>query len=274
MHTTHSFHPYLRHRKLGRLLVAPAAILLLSAWQCVYAKDDYVYKILPLGDSITQAEINRASYRYPLWKKLVDANIKFDFVGSMDNQYDGFSKGKTPQPDYKGLKFDKDHEGHFAWSTYDIVKGYATNDGRGSGNLAQWVKKYDFDIALVHLGTNDAFHRSKHDAVFQELKNLIEVLRSDNPNAVILLAKMIPAKRQPGDGKAVQDLNDSVIPKVAKELGTKSSPIIVVDHFSGFDAKSDTYDGVHPNESGEEKMAQRWFEAIKEALSMVKKTTG
>ena len=47
------------------------------------AAAEKIYRIIPLGNSITQAEINRASFRYPLWKKLVDSNIKFDFVGSM-----------------------------------------------------------------------------------------------------------------------------------------------------------------------------------------------
>jgi len=250
-----------------------SAVVLISAlsWNAGALAKDYVYKILPLGDSITQAEVNRASYRYPLWKKLVDANVKFDFVGSLDNHYAGFSKGTPPQPDHKGQQFDKDHEGHFAWGIYDLVQGFSTNDGRGSGKLADWVKKYDVDIALVHVGTNDAFHRSKHDAVYREFKNLVKSLREDNPNVVILLAKMIPAKREPGDAEAVVALNDSVIPKVAKKLGTDASPIIVVDHFSGFDVKTDTYDGVHPNASGEEKMAQRWFEAIMKALPKVKK---
>jgi len=41
-----------------------------------------------------------------------------------------------------------------------------------------------------------------------------------------------------------------------------------VDQFSGFNAKAgfDTYDGCHPNESGENKMAYRWFAAIKKVL--------
>ena len=59
----------------------------------------------------------------------------------------------------------------------------------------------------------------------------------------------------------VKMLNDA-IPQLAKDLSTKESPIIIVDQFSDFDAAADTYDGVHPNESGEKKMAQVWFDAI------------
>ena len=55
------------------------------------------------------------------------------------------------------------------------------------------------------------------------------------------------------------------IPEIAEEMSTVESPVIIVDHFQGFDAEEDTYDGVHPNAAGEEKMAQRWFQAIMEA---------
>ena len=218
-------------------------------------------KILPLGDSITHAEINRASYRYPLWKQLIDAEIKFDFVGSMDTQLSTYSKGTPPHPDYKSQSFDPDHEGHFGWQINEIVNGREPNNGTGSGKLAQWLADYDFDIALVHLGTNDAFYRKPNARVADELSKLIEILRQDNPKAIILLAQVIPTSRKPADALAVENMN-KVIPSVAKAMNTTDSPVILVDQFSSFDASSETYDGVHPNAAGEEKIAAQWFEAI------------
>ena len=50
------------------------------------------------------------------------------------------------------------------------------------------------------------------------------------------------------------------------KMNTKESPVILVDQFSGYDAVKDSYDKVHPNASGEEKVAQRWVEAIKEVV--------
>lgn len=32
--------------------------------------------------------------------------------------------------------------------------------------------------------------------------------------------------------------------------------------FSNFDIGNDTYDGTHPNQQGDQKMAQRWFDAM------------
>lgn len=242
----------------GIKLLAAAALLA----ACGAARAEQVYTILPLGDSITQAEINRASYRYPLWKKLVDSDLKFDFVGSLKKQQDRYSKGTPPQPDYKGKSFDRDHEGHFGWRIDEILKGREFDNGSGSGRLADWVKGYEADIALVHLGTNDAFVGQSNESSVEELKEVIRILREDNPQTIILLAILAPVKHRPGNAGAVESLNEA-IPRVAEDMHTEASPVILVDHFSGLDAEEDTYDGVHPNESGEEKMAQTWFEAIK-----------
>lgn len=221
--------------------------------------------ILPLGDSITQAEINRASYRYPLWKKLIEAGIEFDFVGSMDTQQDLYSKGKPPQPDYLGHKFDPDHEGHFGWTAGQIVAGRNPKNGTGSGNLRGWLSGYDFDIAMVHLGTNDVFYKRSNQQIAQALRNIIASLRNDNPEAIILLAQVIPAARDDRTSKALLSMN-RMIASLSEELSTVRSPVRVVDQYTGFDSRADSYDGIHPNASGEEKMANRWFEAISHSL--------
>ena len=224
--------------------------------------------ILPLGDSITQAEINRASYRYYLWKKLIDADITFDFVGSMQRQQDKYSKGTPPQPDYNGQSFDRDHEGHFGWTIGHVNAGRAPNNGTGSGNLRQWVEHYDFDIALVHLGTNDVFYKKSNEEIAQQLEATVKTLRADNPRAVILLAQVIPSSKNAAIAQSLISMN-AMIAGLAEDLSSRKSPIIVVDQHSGFDIAADSYDGVHPNASGEEKMAQRWFEAIERALPLV-----
>ena len=108
-----------------------AAAVLISMSNVACTDSDKVWRILPLGDSITQAEINRASYRYPLWKKLVDAEVQFDFVGSLQKQQDKYSKGVPPQPDYNGKSFDRDHEGHFGWATEEIFIGRGFDNGSG-----------------------------------------------------------------------------------------------------------------------------------------------
>ena len=235
--------------------------------QCLIADENSgeVIEILALGDSITQAESNRASFRYPLWKKLIDAGINFDFVGSMNSQFSQYNKGIPPHHDYKGQKFDPDHEGHFAWSADEIIRGRNYDNGSGSGRLQDWLTEYDIDIALIHLGTNDAFMQQDNQTTSKELESIVSLLREDNPRVIILLAKLIPTTRTPQDTKSVVSLNEAIV-KLSKTLGTAESPVILVDQFEGFDGETDLYDKVHPNASGEEKMAEKWFDAIQHAL--------
>jgi hypothetical protein len=50
---------------------------------------------------------------------------------------------------------------------------------------------------------------------------------------------------------------NSAIPGWAASRTTAQSPITVVDQFTGFDTAADTSDGVHPDDSGFQKMSDR-----------------
>jgi len=79
-----------------------------------------------------------------------------------------------------------------------------------------------------------------------------------NPNVKILLAQLIPALGYESD---ISTLN-SEIATLASNKNTGSSPVILVDQNSGFSASTDTYDGLHPNGTGDSKMADRWYSAL------------
>ena len=74
------------------------------------------------------------------------------------------------------------------------------------------------------------------------------------------VAQIIPMT--PSDCKAcaqrVVTLNKA-IPAWAASKNTTDSPIVVVDCFAGFDTAKDTGDGVHPNTSGNQKLANSWY---------------
>jgi len=210
--------------------------------------------ILPLGNSITQSDDQHLSYRYNLWTKLIDDGIDVNYVGSQSSNYGG-----TPIfPNYKGIVFDPDHEGHWGFQCDQILAGLST-----------WISGYTPDIVLIHLGTNDLYLGTGDPANIEEtigeLEDIITLLRNDNPNVIILLAKLIPST----DVLLVDKIPDfnAAIPQVAIDLADPNSPIIIVDQFDGFDASNDTFDGVHPNETGEEKMAQKWRDAINGILA-------
>ena len=207
-------------------------------------------RILPLGDSITQADSQLYSYRYPLWKKLVDRGVSFDFVGSHSTNYGG----NPNWPAYNGKQFDPDNEGHWGWRADQIIYDTKTKTG-----LSTWLKGYDADIALIHIGTNDLIQHQDVEQTAGEIRTIIETLRADNPSITILLSNLIPFQDKPVE---LDQLNNR-IRDLASTLDTTTSRIIFVDQNTGYFISDNQADQVHPNsQTGEAKMAQKWFDAL------------
>ncbi len=199
---------------------------------------------MPIGDSITQADSNHNSYRRLLWIQLRKAGYNVEFVGSSREHF----QGSSPLSD-----FDQDHEGHWGWRVDQILE-----------QIDGWVRTSQPDIVLIHLGSNDINQGQSLESTIEELRKLIQTLRTINPRLKILIAQLIPC----GEEAQVRQFN-RLIMNLARDSNTQESPVITVDQFSGFNAAADkdTYDGCHPNESGEKKMADRWFAALKKLLS-------
>jgi hypothetical protein len=210
-------------------------------------------KIMPLGDSITQSVVGQASYRYWLDKKLHAANISFDFVGSMVDNVGG-----PPTPS----DFDLNHEGHSGYTTWNILE--PGNNPQGF-NLAASFNLRIPDIVLLHMGTVDVLDKIPTNDTIANLGGIIDKARAANPNVAVLIAQIIPkdAALYPADVAGTISLNQAILP-FAHQKNTAQARVIVVDQFTGFNATQgvDTYDGVHPNASGEQKVAARFFQGI------------
>jgi lysophospholipase L1-like esterase len=197
-------------------------------------------KIMPLGDSITQGYRGRDSYRRDLWLKLKETGADVDFVGSMKNNFMGAPAHED---------FDMDHEGHWGWRADQILE-----------KIDSWAARFKPDIVLMHLGTNDIGSQQDITETVTELKKTIAILRKHNPGVTILLAQILPVAFTYANIR-IMTFNDA-LPELAKSLNSEKSPIIIVNHFNGFDATRDTYDGIHPNESGIKKMVVKWAAAL------------
>ncbi len=242
--------------ELKNLHIQPGASVKQGAGPSIPAGDARTsLKILPLGDSITRSDCFHLGYRYYLWTQLVDAGVDFDYIGSMKSHFGG-----DPElPSHKGLTFDRDHEGHNGWDTERFLKGRPGNE---SENLKKWLNDYTPDIVLMHVGTCDLLYGNSVSDAVDNIEKIIDVLRADNPNVVILLAKLIPTLQ--GE-KVVGEMNVG-IERLAARKNRSNSPVVLVDLNSGFDPYNDLFDRVHPNIYGNKKMAAKWFDAIRGVL--------
>ncbi|TFI51435.1 cellulose-binding protein [Mastigocladus laminosus UU774] len=198
-------------------------------------------RIMPLGDSITGGEIGQNSYRRLLWFYLLNAGYSVDFVGSLR-----VNCGRVPPLQ----DFDLDNEGHCGWRADQIL-----------AQIDQWASSTRPNIVLIHLGTNDLGSGESPESTIEDIRGIIQKLRYYNPYVKILLAQIITTC-----GAEERKISfNSLIPNLANQTNTYQSPVTVVDQYSGFNVY-DTTDGCHPNNTGEGKLASRWFEALKKVL--------
>jgi hypothetical protein len=201
-------------------------------------------RIMPLGDSITGSP---GCWRALLWQRLRNNAITdIDFVGTLPPQGCGFT-------------YDGENEGH---------GGFLATNIANQNLLPGWLSSTRPDIVIMHLGTNDVWNNIAPATILTAFGKLVDQMRASNPSTKVLVAKIIPmAPSNCGDcGQRVVNFNNA-IPAWAASKSTAQSPVTVVDHWTGFSTATDTYDGVHPNAAGDQKMSDRWYGPLAAAIS-------
>jgi acyl-CoA thioesterase-1 len=263
-------------RSIGKVFI-PAAMRHRQPVK-VEAEMNAPIKIMPFGDSITASFAPYSSYRCHLDHLLHAAGISFLYTGSRTTD----SYGQNLPPCGNPLAaFDPHNEGYSGAMAWDFLhedhwKSGATNtleeilsrqitfqDGTHGANIP--------DLVLMHLGTNDLGHGHPIPQIISDLGSLIDLFRAKNPAVAILIAQIIPC--QGADlpwCRNVPDLN-AAIPGLAAQKSTLSSPVMVVDQYTGYNPPVDSFfssnEYVHPNSSGDAKIAARWMEAIQKWLN-------
>jgi lysophospholipase L1-like esterase len=200
-------------------------------------------RVMPLGDSITGSP---GCWRALLWQDLQNAGrTNVDFVGTLPAQGCGFP-------------YDGENEGH---------GGFLATVVADQNQLPAWLSATNPDIVLMHFGTNDVWSNISTTTILAAYGKLVDQMRAGNPRMKVLVAQILPMTPSscPECAQRVIDLN-AAIPAWAAGKSTAASPVTVVDQWTGFSTATDTGDGVHPNDSGNQKIAARWFPALTAAL--------
>jgi lysophospholipase L1-like esterase len=194
---------------------------------------------MPLGNSITDGDgsTNGGGYRYFLYNKLKDANIAFDFVGSLTGGA-GFS--------------DNDHEGHAGFRADQLtVPAYLTANPP--------------EVVFLEVGTNDISNSESATQIRDEIAAIIDRIHSFDAKIEIYLGTLIPRKDSNGLLLATDNLN-ALLPGLVSAKSAAGYKIYLVDHAARFKADPNwktnlMSDNLHPNDAGYDLMAQEWFTA-------------
>jgi len=217
-------------------------------------------RVMPLGDGITAT----TCYRAKLWQKFADNHrSEFDFVGSRNS---GDSCSVSPG-------YDKDNEGHGGYQVTDVLK--PTSTGRPSSadpqdpydasakDLGTWFDGHPVDIVLLHMGSNDILKiNAPIETILSAYTAIVTRARLSSPNVAVFVAQVIPMKVDSCSTCNAQVLAlNQAIPGWATMTDTPTSRVRVVNQYAGFDV-ANTIDGVRPDETGSQRMADKWYEAI------------
>ncbi|MFI6763144.1 cellulose binding domain-containing protein [Micromonospora sp. NPDC050417] len=207
-------------------------------------------RVMPLGDSITGSP---GCWRSMLWNRLQSTGYTtIDFVGTLG-------------PQGCGQAYDGDNEGH---------GGALVTNVANQNQLPGWLAATRPDIVLMHFGTNDVWSNVAPATILTAYGKLVDQMRASNPVTKVLVAQIIPMAPSTCTecGQRVVALNNAMASWVSSK-STAQSPVVLVDQWTGFSTGSDTYDGVHPNTSGDQKMSDRWYPALTAALNGITPTT-
>jgi len=204
-------------------------------------------KIMPFGDSITYdnsyADLEnprptsmRSAYRNYLWYKLQDAGYNVDFVGSRQ-------AGSSVTP-----SFDVDNDGYPGLASYELAdKAYSL------------ISKSKPDIILLHAGSNDW---DDSPSGIEDILDDVDRYEYENDTSVTVILALIINRREYESWIRYFNAN---VKRMAQRRIDNGDKIVIVDmeNGAGLNYSSDMRDPAHPTDTGYNKMATVWFNALK-----------
>ncbi|WP_299767349.1 GDSL-type esterase/lipase family protein [uncultured Dokdonia sp.] len=242
---------------LKRKLKFPIYLLSLSILGLVSCEeeDDSVmtlqsFEILAIGDSRVEGhQTDFVSYRYELWKMLKENNKEIDFLGSRIDE--------RIYPDFQEIPFDINHEGKggdVVGQTFARIDTLLTNTPEMIGN-----------VALIGLGGNDLIQDVPVDVSVRYLNLMISRLQEANESITIFIEQIAPGTTDYQENNIMGQEDyirlNNAIAELAILRSTPDSSVITVD-MTTILTDEDYADDVHYNESGAQKIANQYFEAM------------
>ena len=138
-----------------------------------------------------------------------------------------------------------------------VINGSVSGDTSGDGlyRIEEYTSGGDVDLIVLGLGANDMLRRINPDQTESNLRNIIEIIKTNNIN--IILAGM---KASPTNGLAYKKKFDDIFPKLAEEYDLALIPFLLKK--VALNPKLNQSDGIHPNYEG----AKVISETIKESI--------
>ncbi|MFJ9587283.1 GDSL-type esterase/lipase family protein [Streptomyces acidicola] len=216
-------------------------------------------RFMPVGDSMTIGSAGEHTWRYRLWQHLCATyGGPFRIVGPREALHDKMTDTPTS----------------YAYADPDFPRAHLAGWGEGWLHMAplitETVRTHRADVLLVSLGLIDLGFYTDADQTAENVRHFVAGARLGNPRVHMVLLPVIPNIRAESDGSFAAQVTrfNELLAKTAADLDEPRSPLLLASTPPSYDIHRDTYDGTHPNESGEHWIAAAFADTMHQAWDL------
>ncbi|MFB8755696.1 SGNH/GDSL hydrolase family protein [Streptomyces nigra] len=216
-------------------------------------------RFMPVGDSMTIGSAGEHTWRYRMWQHLRDTyGGPFALVGPRETLYD------------KAMEAPSSYE----YADPDFPRAHLAGWGEGWQHMAPLiadaVRAHRADVLLVSLGLIDLGFYTNAEQTAENVRAFVAEARTGNPRVRIVVLPVIPNVRATNDAPFAAQVTrfNELLAKAVADLDQPRSPLLLASPPPSYAIDLDTYDGTHPNASGEHKIAAAFADAMHQAWDL------
>jgi hypothetical protein len=216
-------------------------------------------RFMPVGDSMTIGSAGEHTWRYRMWQHLRDTyGGPFDLVGPRETLYDKAADAPTS----------------YEYADSDFPRAHLAGWGEGWLHMAPLigdaVRAHRANVVLVSLGLIDLGFYTNAEQTAENVRAFVAEARLADPRIRMAVLPVIPNVRAESDTTFATEVTrfNELLAKAIADLDEPRSPLLSVSPPATYDINHDTYDGTHPNASGEHKIAAAFAEAMYQAWDL------
>ncbi|WP_149824582.1 GDSL-type esterase/lipase family protein [Streptomyces tailanensis] len=218
-------------------------------------------RFMPVGDSMTIGSAGEHTWRYRLWQHLrATHDGPFKIVGPREALYD---KATDTPTSYE-----------YADTNPRFPRAHLAGWGEGwlhmAPVIADTVRAHRANVLLVSLGLIDLGFYTNAEQTAENAHRFVAAAREADPRIRMVLLPVIPNVRAETDAPFAAQVArfNELLAKTTADLDEPRSPLLLASPPPSYDIHWDTYDGTHPNASGEHRIAAAFAGAMHEAWGL------
>ncbi|MFK0126556.1 SGNH/GDSL hydrolase family protein [Streptomyces nigra] len=216
-------------------------------------------RFMPVGDSMTIGSAGEHTWRYRMWQHLRDTHGgPFALVGPRETLYDKATESPSS----------------YAYADPEFPRAHLAGWGEGWQHMvpliADAVRAHWADVLLVSLGLIDLGFYTNAEQTAENVRAFVAEARTANPRVRLVVLPVIPNVRAVDDPPFAAQVTrfNELLAKTVADLDQPRSPLLLASPPPSYDIDRDTYDGTHPNASGEHKIAGAFADAMHQAWGL------